>query len=149
QRIAGCVRRANEAWPARPSRTVLFGADGLAALAGDRLLHALLAAAPVPSMHFERFLTCARHALLEIAAGEESAQPAGEAALDFHAALTQQCFVNEFVFDWSEEEQNLTARCRARLLALIDSNQAVPPLLLLAVAACLPLRLLPDPQRLL
>jgi SAM-dependent methyltransferase len=149
ERIAGCVRRANDSWPARPSAATLFGADGLAALAADRLLRALLAAAPVRSIQFERFLTCARHALLVIAASEGAAEPQEQAGLDFYSALAQQCFINEFVFDWPEEERLLAAGCRTRLLGLIDANQRVPPILLLAVASCVPLQLLPDPRRLL
>ena len=149
ERIAGCVRRANDSWPARPSPAALFGADGLAALAEDRLLHALLAAAPVRSIQFERFLSCARHALLELAASEGSAEPQHQAGLDFYCALAQQCFINEYVFDWPEEERLLAAGCRTRLLELIDARQALPPVLLLAVAACGPLHLLPEPQRLL
>ena len=47
QRIASCVRLANGSWPARLPKAALFGADGLAALAADPLLHALLEAAPV------------------------------------------------------------------------------------------------------
>ena len=147
-RIAGCVRRANEHWPARAPRAVLFGESGLAALAADGLLHALLSAVPVKSIALERLMTSARHVLLESAAtGESVAEDA--AALDFYAALARQCFINEYVFDWSDAEQRLAARCRAMLLAQLDARQAVPPLLLLAVAACLPLRALPDANRLL
>ena len=148
-RIAGCVRRANEWWPARPSRAVLYGADGLAALEADGLLQALLAAAPVSSLRLERFLTCARHALLELASGAEAPDPADAGALGFHAALARQCFTNEFVFDCPEEERLAAARCRSRLLALLDSGEAVPPLLMLAAAAYSPLHLLPGAGRLL
>ncbi len=47
QSIANCVRLANASWPARLPKAALFGADGLAALAADPLLHALLEATPV------------------------------------------------------------------------------------------------------
>jgi SAM-dependent methyltransferase len=149
ERIAGCVRRANDSWPARPSRSVLFGADGLAALAADQLLHALLEAAPVTSIRLERFLSCARHALLEIAASEPAPDAAQWSALSFHAALARQCFINEFVFDCPAAEQRAAASCRARLLALLDAEQAVPPFLLLAAAAYSPLHLLRGAERLL
>jgi tetratricopeptide (TPR) repeat protein len=71
ERIANCVRLANESWPIRMPEAALFGSDGLAALASDALLHALLEAAPVSTIEFERFLTCARHVLLETASNKQ------------------------------------------------------------------------------
>ncbi len=146
--IASCVRRANSLWPARLPKATLFGADGLAALVADTLLHAALEAAPVSTIEFERFLTCARHALLETASSNRMPDPSNIAALPFYAALVQQCFINEYVFDCDANEKLAAAACRAKLLALLDVNAAVPPLLLLAVAAYFPLYALPDAGRL-
>ncbi len=149
ERIAGCVRRANEAWPERPSKAALLGADGLAALNAKHLLRALLEAVPVALVEFERFLTCTRHALLEIASSAQAPDSADLAALPFYAALARQCFINEYVFDCTERELLAAADCRARLLALLNANEPVPPLLLLAVAAYFPLHTLRDADRLL
>ena len=149
QRIGGCVRLANELWPARLSKAALFGADGLAALATDSLLHALLVAAPVSTVEFERFLTCARHTLLETALSDQSPDASDIAALQFYAALSRQCFVNEYVFDCGDGERATVAACRTRLVALLNANEVVPPFLLLAVAAYLPLNSVPDARRLL
>jgi tetratricopeptide (TPR) repeat protein/SAM-dependent methyltransferase len=148
-RIARCVRVANESWPVRPPRAALFGSGGLAALAADPLLRAVLEAAPVNAIHFERFLTCARHALLEIASGGQTPDPADAKAVGFYAALARQCFINEFVFDCSEEERRAAENCRRALLGLLAADVPVPPLLLLAVAAYFPLHLVPEPTRLL
>jgi tetratricopeptide (TPR) repeat protein/2-polyprenyl-3-methyl-5-hydroxy-6-metoxy-1,4-benzoquinol methylase len=149
QRIARCVRLANESWPARLPKARLFGADGLAALAADRLLCVLLESTPVNTVAFERFLTCARHALLESAASKQAPEAADNAALQFYAALCRQCFLNEYVFDCDDEERLSAAACRARLVTLLDTNAVVPPFLLLAVAAYFPLYALPDASRLL
>jgi tetratricopeptide (TPR) repeat protein/SAM-dependent methyltransferase len=149
ERIARCVRLANESWPARPMRSELFGASGLEALATDRLLPALLDAVPVNSLEFERFLTCARHALLEVGSGHFAPQPADFSALGFYAALARQCFINEFVFDCRDDERSAAEACRTELLPLLDSNEPIPPLLLLAVAAYFPLHLIRDAHRLL
>ncbi|HEV2286770.1 MAG TPA: methyltransferase [Steroidobacteraceae bacterium] len=147
--VAGCVRRAEECWPQRPPRALLYGDDGgLAALAGDRLLHAVLGAVPVKSIRLERFLTGARHALLEAAAADRPAAADDLAALPFYAALAQQCFINEYVFDFTAAEEQQAAQCRVRIEAALDAGAAVPPLLLLAVAACLPLRALRGARRL-
>ena len=149
ERIAGCVRLANGSWPIRLPKATLFGSSGLAALAADPLLRALLEAAPVSSIEFERFLTCARHVLLEIASNEQVPDHSDVAALPFYAALSRQCFVNEYIFDCDDTELIVAAACRTKLLALLDAGAVVPPFLVLAVAAYFPLNTLRDASRLL
>jgi tetratricopeptide (TPR) repeat protein/2-polyprenyl-3-methyl-5-hydroxy-6-metoxy-1,4-benzoquinol methylase len=147
--IAGCVRLANESWPARLPKALLFGGDGLATLSADPLLLALLKAAPVATIEFERFLTCARHALLEAASSLQAPDASDIAALQFYAALSLQCFVNEYVFVCDDGERRAADTCRTKLLTLLDAKAAVPPFLLLAVAAYFPLYTLREPSRLL
>jgi tetratricopeptide (TPR) repeat protein/2-polyprenyl-3-methyl-5-hydroxy-6-metoxy-1,4-benzoquinol methylase len=149
QRIAGCVRLANASWPARLPKATLFGADGLAALAADTMLHALLETVPVSTIEFQRFLTCARHALLETASKEQVPDDSDVAAQRFYAALSRQCFVNEYIFGYDDRELSSAAAARTKLLALLDSNQVVPSFLLLAVAAYFPLNTLRGACRLL
>jgi len=148
-RVADCVRLANGAWPARLPKTALFGAYGVAALAADFLLGAVLKVAPVTTIEFERFLTCARHALLETASGEESLNFMDTTELQFYAALSQQCFVNEYVFDCGHREMLSAVACREKLSELLDSGEVVPPILLVAVAAYFPLCTLRGANRLL
>jgi len=148
-RVARCVHNANSQWPAHVSKAGLFTAEGLTALAADRLLHALLEAAPVNTIEFERFLTAARRALLEAASSQQPTDPKDTAALQFYAALARQCFINEYIFDCDEDEQTAAAACRTNLLSLLDSGAAIPPLALLAVATYFPLYALPEPARLL
>ena len=149
QTIASCVRRANESWPARLPKAALFGATGLTALAADPLLHAVLEGTPVDTLELERFLICARHALLETASNNQASVDLDVAALPFYAALSRQCFVNEYIFDCDEWERSVAAACRAKLLALMEANAAISPFLVLAVAAYFPLSTLPDASRLL
>lgn len=148
ENVGACVRRANELWPARLPAAVLFGPYGFAALSTDRLLHAVLETTPVATIEFERFLTCARHALLESASSKQGLDRSDIDALQFYAALSRQCFVNDYVFYCDESERLAAAACRTKLLALLDAEAAVPPLLLLAVAAYFPLYTLPNPSRL-
>jgi tetratricopeptide (TPR) repeat protein/2-polyprenyl-3-methyl-5-hydroxy-6-metoxy-1,4-benzoquinol methylase len=148
-RISACVRRANGYWPARVPESTLFGVDGLAALAADPLLLSLLEAVPVSTIEFQRFLICARHALLVTASNKPAPDSSDEAALPFYAALSRQCFVNEYIFDCDAWERDAAAACRAELLVLLEANAVVPPLLVLAVAAYFPLNTLRDAGRLL
>jgi tetratricopeptide (TPR) repeat protein/SAM-dependent methyltransferase len=149
ERIGSCVRLADESWPARVPQARLLGPDTLAALAADPLLHALLDAVPVNSILFERFLTSARAALLEVGSSEQALAPPDAAALNFFAALARQCFINEYIFDCPEKELLVADSCRRKLLALLDAGTAIPPLLLLVVAAYFPLHSLRQPERLL
>jgi tetratricopeptide (TPR) repeat protein/2-polyprenyl-3-methyl-5-hydroxy-6-metoxy-1,4-benzoquinol methylase len=148
-RIARCVRLANGSWPTRLPKTALFGTDGLPALAADSLLHALLEAAPVGSIEFERFLTGARHALLETASSKQVSDVADIAALNFYAALSRQCFVNEYIFDCDDREKLAAADCRDQVLGLLNAGAPVPPILLLTAASYFPLYSLRDASRLL
>jgi Tfp pilus assembly protein PilF/2-polyprenyl-3-methyl-5-hydroxy-6-metoxy-1,4-benzoquinol methylase len=149
QRIASCVQLANGSWPARLPKMALFGTTGLTALATDILLHAVLETTPVSTLEFERFLTCARHALLETVTNNQAPDDLEIAALQFFASLSRQCFLNEYIFDSDERERCAAAACRAQLLALLDANAAIPPFLVLAVAAYFPLNTLSDASRLL
>jgi tetratricopeptide (TPR) repeat protein/2-polyprenyl-3-methyl-5-hydroxy-6-metoxy-1,4-benzoquinol methylase len=149
QEIAGCVRVANESWPARLPRAVLFGEVGLTTLSTDPLLLALLKTAPVATLEFERFLTCARHTLLETASSRQAPDPSESTALQFYAALSRQCFLNEYIFDCDDRERRAADACCTKLLTLLDANAVVPPFLLLAVAAYFPLCTLREPSRLL
>jgi Flp pilus assembly protein TadD/SAM-dependent methyltransferase len=143
--IAGCVRRAVEAWPQPLPGQTLFGGRGLAAAAADPLLIALLDAAPIGDVDMERFLTLARRALLE-AAGDATGSVEG---IGFHAALARQCFINEYVFAVAADEIRAAGALRDSLSAALEAGAPVPVSWLLAVAAYFPLHTLPQAARLL
>lgn len=143
--IAGCVMRAVDAWPRPLPRHALFGANGLAALAADPLLSALLDAAPICDIDLERFLTTARRILLDTA--DETIGP-GE-GIGFYSALARQCFINEYVFAVTAEEVNKASDLRDQLSAALEADAPVPVLWLVAVAAYFPLCSLPLSARLL
>jgi Flp pilus assembly protein TadD/2-polyprenyl-3-methyl-5-hydroxy-6-metoxy-1,4-benzoquinol methylase len=143
--IAGCVARAAEAWPRSLPGQTLFGANGLAAVASDPLLSALLDAAPMGDAEMERFLTLARRALLE-AAGEMIESGDG---IGFYSALARQCFINEYVFAVTADEVRQASDLRNRLSAALKADAPVPVLWPVAVAAYFPLCSLPLSARLL
>ncbi len=143
--IAGCLARAVEAWPQPLPAQTLFGANGLAALAADSLLSALLDAAPICDVEIERFLTMARRALLHTAC------EVGEAndGIGFYSALARQCFINEYVFPVTSEEVRKADDLRILLTAALEADAPVSPLWLAAAAAYFPLFSLPHSNRLL
>ena len=102
------VARAVAAWPRRLPAAELYGPSGVRSRRKKPLLRALLQSAPVPNAALEQFLTIARAAMLEAAfAARPAAGPAGEPdpdAMAFYCALAQQCFVNEYVFTATPEE---------------------------------------------
>jgi SAM-dependent methyltransferase len=125
-------------------RHALFGANGLAALAGAPLLSALLDAAPICDIEMERFLTMARRVLLDTA--DEMAGP-GE-GIGFYCALARQCFINEYVYAATAEEICRATNLRDSLSAVLEADAPVPVLWLVAVAAYFPLCSLPLSARL-
>jgi 2-polyprenyl-3-methyl-5-hydroxy-6-metoxy-1,4-benzoquinol methylase len=139
------MARAVDAWPRPLPGQALFGATGLAALAGDTLLSALLDAAPIGDVEMERFLTMARRVVLD-AAGETTGSGDG---IGFYSALARQCFINEYVFAVSADESRRASDLRNLLSAALATDAPVPDLWLVAAAAYFPLYSLPLAARLL
>ena len=121
----------------------------LAPLQQIPLLNALLQSAPVATVEFERFLTCARHALTRARVEHSSARAFGHS----RAAIlcrTLSAMLRQRIHLLLRRRELLAAdACREKLLALLDANAAVPQVLLLAVAAYFPLYTLRDAKRLL
>jgi tetratricopeptide (TPR) repeat protein/SAM-dependent methyltransferase len=126
-----------------------FTPSAAAAVSGDALLHAALAAAPIPDLDLERFLISARRALLAAAAGTAPEREQGRGLLAFHCALAQQCFITEYIYDCASNELERAAALRTRLVAALDGDAAIPVRWLAAVASYFPLHALPDTRRLL
>jgi len=143
--IAGSVARALEAWPRSLPGQALFGANGLAALAADPLLSALLDASPIGDVDMERFLTMARRALIDAAQGTSGS---GD-GIAFYSALARQCFINEYVFAATVDEASRASDLRGALSAALETDAAVPTVWLPAVAAYFPLCSVPLAARLL
>lgn len=138
--VAACIKRAADAWPRRLAASELFGPSGLAALARDRLLLALLGATPVADVEIERFMTLARAALLARATSDPDFD---NDALVLAAALAQQCFINEYVFALEPGEAERAQGLRDKLEAALASGDAIPAAWLVIAAAYAPLHALP------
>ena len=137
--IKACIDRAANAWPVRLSSQELFGSSGLGFVANDQLLQCLLENVPISNMGMERFLTMTRLAMLNAASRATVSDMPKEKILAFYCALSRQCFINEYIFAYADEEFDLVRLLRERLVTALESGSPIPVLWLVAVAAYFPL----------
>ena len=79
--------------------------DGMyAPLVSDRLLILLLQQVTIQDIHFERFFTTTRHALLRLFGDPSRDFLTSDDWLEFAAALAHQCFLNEYVYAQTDDE---------------------------------------------
>ena len=134
--IGEAMRRANAAWPNRLSIDQLLGDAGLAAIADDPLLLCVLQSTPVRDVSLERALTALRRSLLE---SSLAGKPIDDAALALCGALAQQCFINDYVFATTPDEEAQVERLKAGLDDALTAGAPVEPILPTALAMYLPL----------
>jgi 2-polyprenyl-3-methyl-5-hydroxy-6-metoxy-1,4-benzoquinol methylase len=105
-----------------------------------------LQSTPVREIALERVLTALRLALLEAAA--DASKPVSDAALAFCCTLAKQCFINEYVFATTPEEDAQVERLESSLADAINATAAIAPILIAAIAMYRPLHALPFAQQL-
>lgn len=105
-------------------------------------------------MALERFLTVVRSTMLDKALENDSYQLADTAShaatgLNFYCALARQCFINEGVFAYTDEEWEKAQVLKNRLVAAMDAGSSIPALWLAAAGAYFSLSSLPSVASLL
>jgi tetratricopeptide (TPR) repeat protein/SAM-dependent methyltransferase len=149
-RLNGAVRdlivHANEAWPARLAVDELSGAFGLAALAQDQVLCALLEYDLLSDVDLERVFTNVRHALL---AHVEADGPQDEPLLSFYCAVARQCFINQYVYALTDPEADRARQLRQALEQALAAGRPCPALWPVVVGAYYPLHTLANSNVLL
>jgi Flp pilus assembly protein TadD/SAM-dependent methyltransferase len=146
--IAAVIERIAGAWPRRLPAEEVFGRSGLAVVARDELLLALLESTPVADVTLERFLTAVRAALLPLAAVNEDAAIDPD-AVQLLTALGRHCFLNEYVFAVTPAEHEQAQALRERLAGVLQSGGRPSQHWLVAAASYGPLHALPGAQALL
>ncbi len=131
-------QRANEAWPARLPTMDLFGSSGLEAISGDALLRTLLETVRNSDIEIERLLTASRAAILTLAS-TGAVELEKTAVLGFCCALARQCFINEYVWSFSDGEMERARRLRDALATAAKAAMPFSPAALAIVAAYFPL----------
>ena len=140
------MRRAAEAWPKPLPANELFDGAGAAEIAGDPLLLCILQSTPVREFALERVLTLLRASLLADAVAETDFD---NAMLAFCCALAKQCFINEYVFAVTPEEETQVERIVSALGEAIASETDIAPIQIAALAMYRPLHELSDANILL
>jgi SAM-dependent methyltransferase/tetratricopeptide (TPR) repeat protein len=162
--------RAQAAWPQRLGAGELLGATGLAELARDELLCRLLETDPVTDLSLERLLANLRCAMLTSAyavfSDEEDTSRSGrqqtseplaalarreenDPLLAFYCSIARQCFVNEYVFPTTKDEEKRAQELRIALEVALAVEQPVPALWPVVVGAYFPLHALANASALL
>ena len=145
---AECIARAAAAWPARLSRDELFGPDGVRVMAADDLLKALLENTPAAALELEHLLVLARDALVAHVVASRSADETDASLLHLCCTIARQCYINEYVYHCTTEEQERVDALRAEISKLIVDGHPVPGTWIAAFACYSALSSLPGCQRL-
>jgi len=140
------MRRAEMAWPTRLTIEQLFGSAGLSVIYDDPMLHYLMQSVPPRNINFERVMTSLRLSLLDSACAGETVSPS---VLAFSCALATLCFINEYVFATTADEDSKVERLKTALDDDLRSGATIAPLSIAAIAMYQPLFSLPDARALL
>lgn len=134
--FAQARQRAVAAWPQRLPLNLLLEGASLSTIAADPLLLTILKSTPVREVASERALTAMRCALLEAAVNGDKIHPD---TLGFFVALAQQCFINEYVFATTLEEDAQLAQLARGVESKLAQAAPIASVALVALAAYMPL----------
>ena len=140
------MRRASKVWPNRVPIDQLLGDAGIAAIGDDPMLLYMLQSVPPRNFELERVLTSLRLSLLDTAG---TGEPVEQLTLGFCCALAKQCFINEYVFATTPDEDAKVERLKITLGDTIKSGAAIAPLSIAAIAMYQPLLAVAGAQTLL
>ena len=143
-----CINRVASAWSGRLTPQELFTPGEFAQICDDELLRCLLKSTFICDIELERFLTATRCTLLQSSA-EVNAANLGEDGLRFCCALAHQCFINEYIFGYTDDELEQAHQLRTQVVQSLVSENSVPELWFVIVAMYFPLASLPMAQLIL
>src|SRR5262245_1664151 len=115
----------------------------LTGICKNEMLRCLLQSTPVSDLELETLLTAARMAMLDLATTATPATRVEKDVLSFCCSLARQCFLNEYVFGYTDSELDHALQVRSSLVSALQSGGPVRELWLVAVAAYFLLHSLP------
>lgn len=122
----------------------IFNSDELASVNSNGLLNAVLSTAPVTALFVERLLTAIRRALLNEVSSPDARM---DQWLALASSVAQQCFINEYVFDGSEQEGHKVSALFDEITELLKEGGAIAPIKIALLAAYLPLHSVGEPGK--
>ncbi|MBK1640997.1 methyltransferase type 11 [Chromatium okenii] len=147
--IQHAIQRSATLQSTRVSLSELLSAAELDALITDELLMTVLVTMSVCDLELERLLTLLRHAMLNDVAYNSALYVDSSPRVQLLQALALQCYLNEYVFSVTEEEnRRITALESAMTVALMQQLPIFAPHLI-ALAAYCSLERLPKAENLL
>jgi len=139
--IGPAIQRAKAAWPRHLSMNELLGPDQVK-ITTDPLLLAVLHSSKIIDIGLERFLTSLRAGLLEGVMRSHDNQDGF--VVRFCCALAQQCYINEYVFALTADENDCVQKLRDRITEALDADAAISPIAIATLAAYVSLDCLPE-----
>lgn len=137
--IRDCLEHEPGTWT-----TTDWGSGGsLAAVFSDPLFVALLTSTPICDIELERLLTHARSAMLDLAVNVRRDDRVSDLVLNAGMALASQCFINEYIYPYGEDEVRKIDDLRGRLETTSSGSSEASSVWLMAFAAYHPLESLP------
>ncbi|MGH6671200.1 MAG: methyltransferase domain-containing protein, partial [Xanthobacteraceae bacterium] len=125
------------------------GNHQLEPIADDIFLQCTLETILCATAPLERVLTCLRSTLLDVAYSHVVHSTAtADSVVRLFCALAQQCFINEYIFAETDNETRRASELLDVLQKRCADGEPIPPLLLAAVAAYVPLHSLPTAREL-
>ncbi|MBI3700283.1 MAG: methyltransferase domain-containing protein [Afipia sp.] len=125
----------------------LFSSEELARIGREGLASAVFTTSPITAIAIERVLTAARRSLLDLVIACKEGDEAHQ-WLSFASTVALQCFINEYVFDSSDRENDLVSTLRARIESRLEKDKDIDPLKLALLACYVPLHSIAGADRL-
>jgi tetratricopeptide (TPR) repeat protein/SAM-dependent methyltransferase len=119
--------------------------EGFRLLCAHPVTNALLISGPICDPLLEKLLTVARSDLVDRALAPISVN---DEHLEFICALARQCYVNDYIFSTTGEEERKVSELRKLISAQLEQAESVHPVSVATLAAYVSLRSLPESESL-
>jgi tetratricopeptide (TPR) repeat protein len=118
-------------------------------LSRDPLVLRLLAMTVIPNVELESVFTAIRRYYLDQVSREEFKQIEQSGLLNFYTAVARQCFINEYIYPFSEQEKHIVADLRAKVELDLCRGATPTQWSILCLALYMPLYELKSAEKLL
>ena len=118
--------------------------DAVAQLSAIPLFLRIMQQTPLKDLKIERMLSVLRRAMLD----QTDAGTTDRNTLPFAAALSLQCFMNEYIFPETDAEDLAVDRLQQKIADIVDRDQDVSPYLIAMLGTYRPLHQFPWAQKL-